>query len=132
MADETTFCPDCAGERGGFSTGTEKCQRHKTDDIISTLTQDLAISRRACEESGLAYETLADEVAALRAALESATRERDEAREACRDEAWKARNVSAALDRFTASAREAMNECVGRDMEIAARKRLASCSSSVW
>ena len=59
--DETTFCPDCAGERGGFSSGIEKCQHHKTVDVISTLTKDLATSRRACEESGLAYETLVEE-----------------------------------------------------------------------
>lgn len=77
--NETTFCPDCVGERGGFTSGTEKCQRHKTEDVISALTQDLAASRRACEESGLAYETLVDECAALRSALAEMTRERDEA-----------------------------------------------------
>lgn len=34
MSDETTFCPDCAIERGGFSTGTEKCLDHKIADTV--------------------------------------------------------------------------------------------------
>jgi len=123
MSDETTFCPDCAIERGGWSSSTEKCQHHKTVDVISTLTKDLATSRRACEESGLAYETLAEEHArsenlafhyakeareleaerdALRLALETATRERDDI--AAWAESWMKRVAAAGRERDEARA----------------------------
>ena len=33
------FCPDCAAERGGWSTGTFKCDRHAMAEALAVLTE---------------------------------------------------------------------------------------------
>ena len=33
------FCPDCAHERGGWSNGTFKCDRHAMAEALAVLTE---------------------------------------------------------------------------------------------
>lgn len=33
------FCPDCATERNGWSSGTTKCTRHAIADAIAVLSE---------------------------------------------------------------------------------------------
>ena len=39
MTGNPAFCPDCATERGGFSTGTFKCDRHAIAQALAVLTE---------------------------------------------------------------------------------------------